>query len=260
MTDLPELLSAYIQSCIYAEKFNETGKLDLSNTEFILPTTILPLSNLIISNHDKYIPPSNYSVANYISTILSGSGSTTYVPINQLVTDEKTQDESLQSIFKLQGSDPNLFGGESFFKLIIGELVDNIFQHSECTSAKIAAQKYKQNGYADFCIFDDGVTIPAKLANHGFQFDNPARSIAAAINGTSTKDDDRGFGLQTSVKLSVDGLNGEVLVVSGAGAVHFVSGNSTMYNLGERFRLNGTLISLRLPLVSEKKSWHDYMK
>ncbi len=260
MSDIPELLGEYLQSCIYAENFNETQKLDLQELGFIFPTTLLPLSDLIINNPDKYIPPSNYSVSNYISTIISGSGSNTYVPINQLPTDENDRNKALQAIFRLQGTDPNLFGGVSFFNLLISELIDNIFEHSECTTAKIAAQKYQQKGYADFCIFDNGITIPAKLKKHGYEFDNQGISIAKAVNGLSTKDKDRGFGLQTSVKLSVDGLKGEVSIISGQGAVHFQPNNSNMYNLGDRWKLNGTLISLRLPLVSEKKDWSQYAK
>ena len=58
---------------------------------------------------------------------------------------------------------------------------------------------------------------------------------------------DRGFGLSSSVKIFNEGLNGEILIVSGYGAVHFKEQTPTGFNLVEGHQLNGTLISLRAP-------------
>ena len=112
--------------------------------------------------------------------------------------------------------------------------------------ALVMAQKYPLKGFVDMSFFDNGITIPKNLQKHDHEFSPPA-PITEAVKGLSMKGVDRGFGLSSSVKIFNEGLNGEILIVSGYGAVYFKEQTPTGFNLVEGHQLNGTLISLRAP-------------
>lgn len=108
------------------------------------------------------------------------------------------------------------------YTYVIGELMDNIYQHSEFTYASVMAQKYGKKGFIELCFFDNGITIPGSFAKHGKAYpkDGHAKAIYDAISGKSTEADvGRGFGLSTNVDMFRD-IGGEVLIVSGNGAVY----------------------------------------
>lgn len=75
MSNYPSLVSEYIQYVNYKSEFEKTSKIDLSDMQFVFPTTLLPLSGIILKNKDKYIPPKSHKVENYISTILESTSS-----------------------------------------------------------------------------------------------------------------------------------------------------------------------------------------
>ena len=66
-----------------------------------------------------------------------------------------------------------------------------------------------------------------------------------SINGLSSKGDtQRGFGLGTSMKAFIEGLEGEFFLVSGKGAFFNDNKKPIRYELPERLALNGTLLNL----------------
>ena len=255
----PMLVDEYVRCGNYVGNYQKNGKIDLSSLGFVNLTTLVPLCSLITSNAKNYIPPNNNDVSMYVDTIIGGTGSSTYSPLVDLPKDKTKREEALQKVYRLQQNDPFFFGGEDAFKYVVHEMTDNIYEHSNFSRATIASQKYKSAGYVDLCIHDNGITIPASLGNKGHKFE-PHKAIAEAINGLSAKDDSRGFGLRTSVRLCLEGLHGEILVVSGAGAVHFEGTTKTLYNLTGSHVLKGTLVSLRVPLVTSKIDIYDYVE
>ena len=261
--DIPELVKQYVEYCNYAQKFNSTGIIDLQSLSFVFPTTLLPLGNLIFQNPSaKYLKPVNSSVSKYVSTITSSGKSNagkSYVPIVTLPQDIKQSDQALKSVYNIQQNDPTLVGGEDAFKYVVNELVDNIYQHSKFTNALIMAQKYQHLGYVDLCFFDNGITIPQSFINRGMNF-KPYEAIAEAINGISTVNTDRGFGLRTSIRIFLDGLKGQILVVSGAGAVYFEGSNRNLYSCTANTSLKGTLIGIRVPYPSNPIDIYDYVE
>ena len=263
MTALPALMEQYVQYCGHATNFQTTETIDLQNVDFIYPTTLLPLGNLILQNNSRYTPPNDQLVARYITTILenpSPSGGTgTYVPIVQLSQNQEESRQSLERVYDIQRQDETLLGNAEAFTYVVGELIDNIYQHSQFTRALIMGQKYPAKGYVDLSFFDNGITIPVTFEKTGLKF-KPHEAIAEAINGASTVHRDRGFGLRTCTTICINGLEGQLLVVSGLGAVYSSKDENRLYSLSNRYSLNGTLITLRVPLPAPSIDIYRYIE
>jgi hypothetical protein len=262
MSAYPELVSEYIQYVNYKGDFERTGKIDLDDLQFVYPTTLLPLSEIILKNRDKYIPPKSYPVENYINTILDSTSSNfrhTYTPIVSLPENCEEIEEPLKTIFKMQRNLHD-FGGVSAFKYVVSELVDNIYQHSRFTRALIMGQRYDNLGFIDLSFYDNGITIPQTFKEKGFNHE-ASFAIREALNGVSTKDNDRGFGLRTSLNLFKKGLNAEFFIVSGNGAV-YCDGKvgDLLYRLTEDAGLKGTLITVRIPKTTPEVNIYDYVE
>jgi len=257
----PSLVSDYIEYVTYKENFEKSGSLDLSHAMFIFPTTLLPLSELIANNKEKYIPPTNYPASNYISTILASSSTNlqkTYTPIVALPQNSDDAEVNLKKIFEIQRN-PNDFGGVSAFKYVVSELVDNIYQHSRFTRALIMGQRYDSKGFIDLCFYDNGITIPRAFKEKGLNHE-ASFAIREALNGVSTKDTNRGFGLRTSLNLFTKGLKAAFFIASGNGAVHCDGKGDNLYRLTDAAALHGTLISVRIPKDTSEVDIYDYVE
>ena len=259
----PDLVLEYIEYVNHKNNFEKNGILDLSDTQFIFPTTLLPLSEIIINNinnNDKYVQPKHYKVSNYINTITNSSSSNlrkTYTPIVKLSNSHEETGSCLKKVFDMQ-ENPNDFGGESAFKYVVSELVDNVYQHSRFTKASIMGQRYDSKGFVDLSFYDNGITIPQTFKEKGFGHE-ASHAIREALNGVSTKDADRGFGLRTSLNIVTKGLNAKFFIVSGNGAVHCYNNENNLYRLTDAGRLYGTLITIRIPKDTPKINIYDYV-
>ncbi|RZN14100.1 MAG: hypothetical protein EF812_06240, partial [Methanosarcinales archaeon] len=143
---LPELLQEYIKFCNIREKAKKTNIIDLSSCSWLYPTSLLLLVNFLRDNKDsmKCVPPINNNVSNYISIIMKGNYSRggTYMPITNLPKDGNLQEDAINDLQNLYdyGKD---YGGANFFIFLIGELIGNIYEHSEFSNASMMAQIYK---------------------------------------------------------------------------------------------------------------------
>jgi anti-sigma regulatory factor (Ser/Thr protein kinase) len=260
---MPALVQEYVKFCKIREKAKKTNIIDLSSCSWFYPTSLLPLANFLRDNKSsmKYIPPPA-NVGNYISIIMNrvfGEGST-YVPITYLPKNESQAKNILNTLRTLYDNGKD-YGGANCFNYLIGELVDNVYEHSFFSTACVMAQKYMQKGFVEISILDDGISIPGCFEKHGVHSSDDHIAITDAINGLSTKDNERGFGLGSSVKLYVDGVGGELLLVSRNGAVYKGRGKEELYNNTESaYRLQGTLISIRISYpVPQIDNFHDYI-
>lgn len=122
------------------------------------------------------------------------------------------------------------------------------------------AQKYVNKGFVEISILDNGISIPGCFEKHGIHFSDDHIAITSAINGSSTKDDERGFGLGSSVKLYVNGVGGELLLVSRNGAIYKDRYKERLYNTADMYQLQGTLISIRMSYpVPQIDNFHDFI-
>ena len=223
-----------IQGCI--DIINEIDKaelkngeildLDFSDVEWILPCSVLLLSNKIIEACKKIdiriLPPKTKEVYDYLARIgfplgckLEGD---TFLPINHF----SNKDNINEHISKISKHIENKIDKNFGFSVnyLLAELSDNIEQHSQFTQASIMTQYYPDKEYIDVGIFDNGISIPALFEKKGLKFSDDCDAIKKAIEGISTKEESgRGFGLRTSKNLVLEGLNGEMYILSRKGAL-----------------------------------------
>ena len=97
----------------------------------------------------------------------------------------------------------------------LGELVDNINQHSDFSDGFIFINYDKNTKETVIIVFDDGVTIPKNFEVNSIPFVNASGAIVMAMEGTSTKKEEgRGFGLSSTKKLIEQGFKGNIVIAS----------------------------------------------
>ena len=249
-----------IQDCI--DIMNEIDKaelekgeilnLDFSDVEWMLPCSALLLSNKIIEAcrriNIKISPPNKRGVYEYLTRIGVPLGceveGESFLPINHF-SNKDNVNEQISKISKHIGNKVDKNFGFSV-NYLLAELSDNIEQHSQFTQASIMTQYYSDKKYIDVGIFDNGITIPTVFEKKGVQFSDDCDAIKKALEGVSTKEEQgRGFGLRTSKKLVLEGLDGEMYVLSREGAIILNSKDKEKSQELMKKALKGTLVYMR---------------
>lgn len=264
---LPDLVEHYLKYCRYRRMFEQTGTIDLSDESFLYPTTLLPLLILIERiGAENVIMPHNQDVAKYIRVVTrqdSIQEPKTYIPFTKLPKEHDEMEPILQRIREL-GRDVEIIGYNlDAFILIVNEMVENIYEHSEFNMAYMCAQRYPTLAILDLCFADDGITIPGSFKKCGFRYDENEhyKAIHDALMGLSSKKESgRGTGLRSTGQIVQKGFNGEMFIASGFGAVYIAGGTHRMpFILSYDNRLDGTLISIRVPLRPQKINIYEFV-
>ena len=157
---------------------------------------------------------------------------------------------------------PNVAMG---LKYMVEETLDNITEHSESERGYILAQAYPRKGYLDICMADNGVTLLGsyqKLADN--EIVNDLEAIKAANRGISSKNlpdaENRGYGIQTSKRMLVEGLGGQFLMISGSCLYLKSLGRDNVYSIPDGLRWNGTVVALRIPVNSSRFNYVNYIE
>ncbi len=101
---------------------------------------------------------------------------------------------------------------------MIDELTQNIVDHSKSPQGMIVAEYYPDKHYMDLCIADWGKGVFKSYIDSGkFKPEDNVEAMEYAVKGKSTKNlpESRGFGLSTSRKMLVHGLQGMFFILSG---------------------------------------------
>jgi hypothetical protein len=165
-----------------------------------------------------------------------------------LPQDYRECESVLEAVYSLQSRGGWFDENTAAFKYVVGELVDNIYQHSLFDYAYIMAQRYPARRFVELCFYDDGIGIPGsfQLAGKRCSRANHYRAIYDAMRGVSTKPEEgRGYGLSSNVEMFRD-VGGEVLIVSGFGAVFLNRHEVIPYQLDGSTQMEGTLVSIRV--------------
>ena len=139
----------------------------------------------------------------------------------------------------------------------LSELIDNIYEHSGSPDGYLFSQYLERDQSINLCIADNGVTIPGNYQRTGLYLEeidgDPAEALRLANEGRSTKNrpetENRGYGISTSKRMLVEGLNGSFFMLSGS-AFHRYENHSLNYyaDISRFFHWDGTLILLRIPV------------
>jgi len=108
------------------------------------------------------------------------------------------------------------------------------------------------------CICDDGITIKESLKQVQPSIRDGGEAIIKALRGISSKNDERGWGLSSTVEIARNGCHAEILVVSSDGAVWIKNNNHKVFNLEDK-SYNGTLIEFRMFPPIEMVDIYDYI-
>ncbi len=267
--DYPELVTSYLNFCRIRRESREKKQINLTSEQWFYPTTLLPLGDFIQSERKSlaYIPPVNDDISNYVNLMV-------YPPLGELkkgksyvslvrlpLRDTKKGENALHGLYPRNG-DWKSYGGQSTYLEIVNELVDNIYEHSNFSNGMVMAQRYDKKGFIEACVFDNGRTIAGSF-KEALDIDYPGlEAIKRALNGDSTKSGkERGTGLQNTTKLVLEGMKGQIMIVSGNGLLFSNFSSAPQgYNLKADNSLSGTLVSIRFPIQRQEVRWYEIIK
>ena len=193
----------------------------------------------------------------------------TYIPIiNFPATDSHEDDKNnilstIEFIITKQlNLTPNIITG---LKYMIGEIVDNITEHSHSERGYIFAQAYPTKKYLDICIADSGITLLGSYQkNNEEEIASDLEAIQAANRGISTKNlpnaENRGYGIITSRRMLTDGLNGQYIMISGSAMYARDRNLDQFIVLPDKIYWKGTIIALRIPYINRKFQYINYIE
>lgn len=259
------------------EEFEKTKKIsiDLSDVEWFIPCSMILMSNKIREFLDhgalsiNYKAPIKKEVRDHMEKIgfpLGGKeDGGSYVSIKHFKRDIKDKNQVNRQVNEIidtiEERVPYQFGDS--VKYILGELSDNIDDHSEFECASLMAQYFPKKEIVDIAVFDNGISIPALFERHHISFNRDKDAIKKAVWGeVTTKEDEkmRGFGLRTCKELSTEGLKGELYIVSRKGILVIKSGEEPIFYELEENSLKGTFIYLRLKTPKKKVNIYDFVE
>lgn len=242
--------------------------LDMSEISWVTPFSALIISNKISqlyksNNMIRIIPPKYANVASYLTNLGFPLGKKytsqlSYCPIYHFSKDVQ---HATTYIFEvIDNTFPETLKGNSL-KYVIGELSDNIEQHSKYKNATIMVQHYKSKGYIDIGIMDDGISIPGNFEKNNIKFDGDADSINKALEGVSTKKEEgRGEGLPSSNRLVEKGFKGEFYLFSRRGGlVSSYQKERKLYKF-ENYIVSGTICYIRFEAPKKEIDVYKYLK
>jgi len=259
------------------KEFKKTKKisLDLSNIKWFIPCSMILISNRIREFLDhgalsiEYQAPKKENVREHMEKIGFPLGKkddgSSYVSIKHFRKNPNDKNQVNKQVNDLidtiEEKLPYQFG-ESI-KYILGELSDNIDEHSEFECASLMAQYFPKKKMVDIAVFDNGISIPALFEKHKIQFNGDQEAIKKAVWGevtTKKNEEMRGYGLRTCKKLSVEGLKGELYIISRKGVLVIKSEEDPIfYDLGTN-SVKGTFIYLRLKTPKTKLNIYNFVE
>ncbi len=139
---------------------------------------------------------------------------------------------------------------------LLGELIDNINEHSYGKHGYIFSQYFKKENCINLVIADDGITIFGSYVRSGKYLDeinnNEVEALKLANEGKSTKNlpgaENRGYGISSSKKMLVDGLHGSFFMLSGGAFHRYDSNGASFIKLPDSINWNGTIILMKIPV------------
>jgi len=268
ITQIKECLDI-IKKIENANKKEEEIILDFSGINWILPCSALLLSSKIVGliknrSKIKYIEPEKESVKKYLRDIGFPLGSNkegdTYSPIKHFDNNQDVNVEVNNLLKQTEDKIPSTFG--SSIQYILGELSDNIIEHSKFKNASLMAQYYPQKDYIDIGILDDGLSIPVVFEKNKIKFPRDSKAILMAFEGTTTKQEEpsRGFGLRSTKEIVKKALKGEMHIISRKGVIIINKDTEEKEHDLEENELNGTLLYMRLNTPRKHLNIYPYLE
>lgn len=246
--------------------------LDLSEIKWVLPCAIIIISGKLREVLGKgaevnHILPKNPQVKEWLSNIGFPLGKikdgSTYISIkhfaNNFSNPNQVNEEANLLLNKIQNKIPSNLG--SSVPYILGELSDNVDQHSNFTHSSLMAQYFPKKKHLDIAVFDNGISIPLNFEKNKIDFKMDSEAIKKALFGeVTTKKDEkmRAYGLKTCKRIS-QVIQGELYFISRKGIAILKPYEEEFYDF-EDVSLDGTFIYFRLPIPKNRIDIYSYVE
>jgi anti-sigma regulatory factor (Ser/Thr protein kinase) len=267
--DTKERIKELVRNLIY---LNEKNTSDLSNINWVTPLSILPIAYYINKNSKIIEKLPNNNVASYLKTIGFPEGRDeiienfneydfkNYLPILKIKFNQNDNFETLEQIIEKYINilkrtilkDSKQYEINSV-KYMLGEIITNINEHSSADEVYILAQSWSKD--MEITIIDNG---KGALGSYQSCFDIKTHLEALDLiqQSLSSKDptgNERGYGIFSTKKLSIQPFNGEVVIFSGDAMLY----NDLIFNVP--FDFNGFMFSMKLKKEVEPFDMYKYL-
>jgi len=271
---------SYLQSCV------DGTEVEIQSVGFVTPLAITALAaeinrkSLIFKyggTNSSYLRTINFPEG--VSNVEASPSEGTYFPIIRLNMEgaDKTSIARLLSALHTKYLDllkRNIIADERFMDLItnntfgflLGELFDNIEEHSEAKSAYLFTQYWQRMNSSEICLLDDGQGLYGSLKKAGRDVHDDMDALRKVLEkGLSAKHEVgaavRGTGIKnTRLAITNQEINGEFFIMSGSAAfLHSAKEGSKFITL-TRARLNGTMVMLRINEPRTKFNLYNYVR
>jgi len=221
---------------------------DFSEQKKIYPLTILPLYTYMHDRNNKINPPS-----------IAGAK----IPITCFsnTPDIKTRDNLIYDFGeKLYITMGGIEGTKDAIFYPIIELITNIFEHSHKDEGWAFGQLDPGKKHLDICIIDTGRGLRESYLQEKKLKLTDEEAIGQAIIGNSTKpENERGFGIKTSIKVVYKGLKGSFIMMSGKAAL-LKDNNSEEFITLDKAIWGGVVLAYRIPLPTGPIDMYQYVE
>ncbi|MBZ2167037.1 hypothetical protein [Methanobacterium spitsbergense] len=275
--------------------------MDLSNIPFVSPAMLLPTIHYARSNSILTLHCHNNAIGHINKILGKSNGNSNMIPLNVIKLknyDDEVKTNIITSIdqkirkllFPHNKRGHVEYGGVGVFPYITGEIFSNVEQHSNANTVYTYSQIYPNEGYIDVAILDDGISIPGKYEQsrpefinndiNPYEFKNDCEAIFRSLNGISTKEgfkksmnglaseedivrnDNIGYGINTSIRTITEGLGGSFLIASRKGICHLTPNMKKKFiKVKDNNILNGTLICIRFKKIQlEQNEFEGYIE
>lgn len=262
--------------------------IDLRSLTFVRPFLILPICAMLQESPYTGCPINyqfNGATEGYLNTILFPCGfnaltdpswnnyllkfqTKSYLPICQIpaeVKDTQVRERLLTVFENILLRQLNISGQMiTVLKYLIGEAMDNVVDHSGVQNGWIMVQNYPQKGFLDVCILETGIGLLGSYQKFDFKdIETDIQALEQAINGKSTKQitETRGYGIDTSRRMLVDGLKGKYFLLSGSAMYIYTSDFEQIVPLTGHINWHGTMLALRIPqTVPMDFNYYNYLE
>lgn len=190
-----------------------------------------------------------------------------YIPVCRFPACEDNMQHLIQTVIQEQSKAEGI---ATPFAYVMGEIICNVAQHSNSRDVYFSSYFDDKTGMIDFCIADKGIGIYSSFvkANKYLSqiYDNEAEALRLANKGFSTKNrpeaENRGFGISTSCRMVVNGLEGSFSILSGNALQLSAFGHEDVFTqLPREVEWPGTMVFVQIPRkAKEGFRYVDYLE
>jgi hypothetical protein len=276
-----ERIRETVDNLRYLDSLNEFETARFAKCDFARPVSIVPLAmtglgkSLQFSNIPEYLQNIDFPFGEEIDGYTHDGE--TYFPLTRADLDKLNNEHRELKLRNLSDKYASLLQrnidedqefvrrlGKNVSTLLISEMIDNIYEHSNASNSFIFSQYWSSNNSCEICLADNGIGIFQSLLNAGRNVENEHDAMEKVINEyLSSKDEfgssNRGTGIKNTIKvLSNNELNGYFCVISN-NAGYYIDNEQDHFLDLQNISLNGTMIDMGFKKPATNFNMYDYI-